>query len=85
MLLVNQDDRLRDALEGLETPGDWSHFTEQYGMFSFTGLNDVQCQNMIKKYHIHMLLSGRISICGVSPSNIDYIAKAIYETVTDFP
>lgn len=30
---------LREALEHLGTPGDWSHITSQIGMFSYTGLN----------------------------------------------
>lgn len=30
---------LREALERLGTPGDWSHITSQIGMFSYTGLN----------------------------------------------
>ncbi|KAJ8916151.1 hypothetical protein NQ315_016290, partial [Exocentrus adspersus] len=32
---------LREALERLGTPGDWTHITNQIGMFSYTGLNDV--------------------------------------------
>lgn len=30
---------LREALEHLGVPGDWSHITSQIGMFSYTGLN----------------------------------------------
>lgn len=30
--------RLRDTLERLGTPGNWSHITSQIGMFSYTGL-----------------------------------------------
>lgn len=29
---------LRAKLEELGTPGDWSHITEQTGMYSYTGL-----------------------------------------------
>jgi len=29
---------LRERLEALGTPGDWSHVTRQIGMFSYTGL-----------------------------------------------
>lgn len=42
-----------------------------------------QSEHMIKKHHIYMLRSGRISMCGVTPSNVDYVAQAIYETVTN--
>lgn len=52
---------LRNELERLGTPGDWSHITKQIGMFSFTGLTPKQVEVMIKKYHIYMLSNGRIS------------------------
>ena len=29
---------LREKLEELDTPGDWSHITQQAGMYSYTGL-----------------------------------------------
>jgi len=32
---------LQAHLEELETPGDWTHITEQIGMFSYTGLNGI--------------------------------------------
>ncbi|KAJ8940037.1 hypothetical protein NQ314_010869 [Rhamnusium bicolor] len=76
---------LREALERVGTPGDWSHITQQIGMFSYTGLNEIQSENMVKKYHIYMLRSGRISMCGLTPSNVDYVAEAIKDTVTSLP
>ncbi|CAH1960575.1 unnamed protein product [Acanthoscelides obtectus] len=76
---------LRDNLERLGTPGDWRHITQQIGMFSYTGLNELQSENMVKKHHVYMLKSGRISMCGVTPSNVEYVAKAIHETVTSMP
>jgi aspartate aminotransferase len=30
---------LREALERLNTPGNWSHLTSQIGMFSYIGLD----------------------------------------------
>ena len=33
---------LRERLEGLGTPGDWSHITQQIGMFSYVGLEPDQ-------------------------------------------
>jgi len=74
---------LRAALEKLGTPGTWNHITSQIGMFSYTGLNTQQSEHMIKKHHVYMLRSGRISMCGVTPSNVEYVAQAIHETVTN--
>lgn len=36
---------------------------------------------MIKKHHVYMLRSGRINMCGINNSNVEYIAKALDETV----
>merc|ERR1712025_1101963 len=70
---------LHDKLVSLETPGDWSHIVKQNGMFTFTGLNPKQVASLKEKYHIYMLGNGRINMCGINSSNIDYIGSAIYE------
>ncbi|KAJ8951848.1 hypothetical protein NQ318_019823 [Aromia moschata] len=80
--IIEMRKKLREALEVLGTPGDWTHITNQIGMFSYTGLNEIQSLHMVKKHHVYMLRSGRISMCGLTPSNVDYVAKAIYETLT---
>ncbi|XP_017777730.1 PREDICTED: aspartate aminotransferase, cytoplasmic [Nicrophorus vespilloides] len=72
---------LRGALERLQTPGNWDHITTQIGMFSYTGLTAKQSQHMVEKHHIYMLRSGRISMCGLTHKNIEYVASAIHETV----
>ncbi|KAK4879870.1 hypothetical protein RN001_008016 [Aquatica leii] len=79
--IIEMRKALRTALEKLQTPGDWSHITSQIGMFSYTGLNENQSMYMVKKHHVYMLKSGRISMCGVTPSNVEYVAQAINETL----
>jgi aspartate/tyrosine/aromatic aminotransferase len=61
----------------LKTPGDWTHITSQIGMFSFTGLTKGQSTAMVEKHHIYMLGNGRISMAGVTSTNVKYIAAAI--------
>ena len=75
---------LRDKLEALGTPGKWKHITDQIGMFSFTGLNPKMCEYLVKEKHIYLLKNGRISMCGVTPGNLDYVASSINEAVTMF-
>eukprot|EP00483_Globobulimina_turgida_P000331 UN00331 len=75
--------RLRARMEKLGTPGTWNHITDQIGMFTFTGLTEKQVDVMINKHHIYLLSSGRISMAGVSSSNVDYIAKAINDVVNN--
>jgi len=73
---------LRERLEGLGTPGDWSHITQQIGMFSYVGLEPDQCVWLQKEKSLYLLKSSRISMCGVTPANIDYVAAAISEAAT---
>lgn len=75
---------LRERLEKLATPGQWNHITDQIGMFSFTGLSPEMCAFLVSEKHIYLLKSGRISMCGVTPTNIDYVAESIHEAVTKF-
>lgn len=54
-------------------------------MFSYTGLNEKQVvECLIKKYHIHMVKNGRISMAGINTKNVNYIAEAIRDAVVNF-
>jgi len=72
---------LRGSLEKKNVPGDWSHITTQIGMFSFTGLTVKQSEAMVKKHSIYMTKNGRISVCGITTKNVDYIADCINDVV----
>ncbi|VDN82454.1 unnamed protein product [Brugia pahangi] len=74
---------LRNNLEKLGTPGIWEHITQQIGMFSFIGLNTEQVDHLIKKYKVFLLKNGRINVCGLNPENVEYVAKAINETINN--
>ncbi|KAB0797642.1 hypothetical protein PPYR_08635 [Photinus pyralis] len=81
--IISMRKALREALEKNNTPGNWSHITSQIGMFSYTGLNEQQSVHMVKKHHIYMLKSGRINMSGMKSTDIEYIAQAIKETLTN--
>jgi len=72
---------LYDELVSLQTPGSWTHITSQIGMFSFTGLTPAQSKAMVDKHHIYMLGNGRISMAGVTSTNVKYLAAAIDDVV----
>lgn len=72
---------LRENLEKLGVPGKWDHITSQIGMFSYTGLTPEQCDVLIKKWHIYLLRNGRISMCGITTKNVEYLARAIQDAV----
>ncbi|KAL1532679.1 Aspartate aminotransferase, cytoplasmic [Salvia divinorum] len=63
-----------------KTSKDWSFILEQIGMFSFTGLNKAQSENMTSKWHIYMTKDGRISLAGLSAAECDYLADAIIDS-----
>jgi aspartate aminotransferase len=42
-------------------------------------------EHLKQKYHVYLLKSGRINMCGLTTKNIDYVAKAIHETVVELP
>ena len=73
---------LRQNLEKIGAKGTWEHVTNQIGMFSFTGLTIKQSEAMVSKHHIYMTKNGRISVAGLTKSNVEYVAKAIKD-VTD--
>jgi aspartate aminotransferase len=50
-------------------------------MFSFTGLSVKQSETMVKKHHIYMTKNGRISVCGLTKANVDYVANCIKDVV----
>ena len=67
--------------DDMGTPGDWSHVTSQIGMFCYTGISRAQVDYIIDKHHVYMLNSGRISVAGLNPSNIEYVAKAFDDAI----
>ncbi|CAG9329081.1 unnamed protein product [Blepharisma stoltei] len=72
---------LVEKLKEKGSPHDWSHITNQIGMFAFTGLNAEQSQTLMTRNHVYLTLDGRISIAGLNTKNVEYVADAI-ETVT---
>jgi len=82
--IISMRASLRQKLEELDTPGDWSHITSQIGMFSYTGLTQEMCVFLKQEKHLYLLKSGRISMCGITSKNVDYVAKAINEAVNKF-
>ncbi|KAI8065814.1 pyridoxal phosphate-dependent transferase, partial [Gongronella butleri] len=79
--IIDMRQKLFDLLVELKTPGTWNHIVDQIGMFSFTGLKAPQVKVMIEKYHIYLTDNGRVSMAGLSNSNVEYFARAIDDVV----
>ena len=56
---------------------DFSFIANQKGMFSFLGITPAQVQQLQDEYSIYMVGSSRMSIAGIAPSNVDYLAESI--------
>ncbi|KAF7825447.1 aspartate aminotransferase, mitochondrial-like [Senna tora] len=69
----------RQNLENLDSTLNWEHITTQVGMFCFSGLSPDQVKHLEKDFHIYMTPDGRISMAGVTRSNVNYLANAIDE------
>ncbi|EIE18335.1 aspartate aminotransferase [Coccomyxa subellipsoidea C-169] len=75
---------LHDELAKLNGDKDWSFILRQLGMFSFTGLNPAQVDNMTNKHHIYMTKDGRISLAGLPSSKAAYLAAAIDDSFRNY-
>jgi aspartate aminotransferase len=75
-------ERLVDVLLEVGSAHDWSHVTEQIGMFAFTGMSSEMCDVLTSEYSIFLTRDGRISLAGLNDGNIEYVARAIH-AVTD--
>ena len=61
----------------------WNHITDQQGMFSFTGLTKPQVEYIITNHNIFLTANGRISISGLTTSNVDRVGAAIVSAVVN--
>lgn len=75
--------RLVVALQAAGSTHDWSHITSQIGMFAFTGLNVAQCRRLTDDFAIFLTTNGRISMAGLNPGNLEYVAMAIHAVSKD--
>jgi len=75
--ILQMRDALRGEIEARQTPGTWEHITDQIGMFSFTGLDTNQVKRMVEEFHVYMTKDGRISVAGLNPGNVAYVAECI--------
>jgi len=71
--------KLVEVLKQVGSEHDWSHVTEQIGMFAYTGMNSDMCDELTSKYSIFLTRDGRISLAGLNDVNIEYVAKAIHD------
>ncbi|MCL2914964.1 aspartate/tyrosine/aromatic aminotransferase [Shewanella corallii] len=72
---------LVEKLHALGVNRDFGFIADEKGMFSFLGISAEQVSRLKQDYSIYMVDSSRISIAGISSTNVDYLAKSIAEVL----
>ena len=58
---------------------DWDYFQQQKGMFALTNLKSDQVTRLRQEKSIYMLQTGRVSVSGITSTNIDYLADSLVD------
>ncbi|MDF1811797.1 MAG: aspartate/tyrosine/aromatic aminotransferase [Verrucomicrobiales bacterium] len=70
-----------ETLRNKGVPGDFSFIERQNGMFSFSGLTPEQVATLKNEYGIYIVGSGRISVAGMTKSNMDALCEGIAKVI----
>ncbi len=70
-----------DSLKAEGVEQDFSFISRQNGMFSFSGLNKQQVARLKDEFAIYIVGSGRISVAGLTKSNMPAVCKAIAQVL----
>ena len=73
--------KLKDTLSAKIPNRDFSYFTKQRGMFSFTGLTAEQVGRLQSEFAVYMVDNGRMCIAGLNNQNVEYVANAMAEVL----
>merc|ERR1711879_303596 len=77
--IITMRTKLKEGLAREGSTLNWQHITDQIGMFCFTGMKPEQVDKIVKDHSVYLTRDGRISIAGISSSNVDYLAHAIHD------
>lgn len=69
-------------LHKLNSKKDFSFIKSQRGMFSISGLDKKQVNELREKYAIYIVDSGRINIAGINSNNIDRLSESIVSVIS---
>ncbi|MCE2570287.1 amino acid aminotransferase [Motilimonas eburnea] len=69
------------TLKAKGVAGDYSFIERQNGMFSFSGLTPEQVAKLKEEHGIYIVGSGRISVAGMTKSNMEALCEGIAKVV----
>lgn len=86
--LAGMRDRIRSLrrqfVETMASTGgghDFSFLLDQHGMFSFSGLNKMQVDQLKNDHSIYIVGSGRINVAGMSEDRMDFLCQAVAKVI----
>ena len=79
--IKNMRELFVSKLNALGCAVDFSFINTQYGMFSFSGLDKDQVEQLRKDFGLYIVGSGRICVAGINTNNIDKVVAAIAAVV----
>jgi aromatic-amino-acid transaminase len=62
--------KLQSVLNARLPGRDFSYFTKQRGMFSYTGLTPAQVDRLREEHAVYALRSGRMCVAGLNQRNV---------------
>ena len=75
--IQNMRQLLAETLTAKGVPDDHSFITRQRGMFSFSGLNSTQVEQLKNDHSVYIVGNGRINVAAITPDNCDALCEAI--------
>ena len=77
--VISMRKQLRENLTKEGSTRDWSHITDQIGMFCFTGMTPEQVDRLMKEFSVYLTKDGRVAIVGITSGNVQYLAHAMHQ------
>lgn len=72
---------LRSVMNAKMPGHDFSYFTTQQGLFSYTGLTPEQVDRLRHEFAIYLVRSGRMCVAGLNEHNVEYVARCMAQVL----
>ena len=74
--ILTMRETLHARLKVLRPERDFSFLVKQKGMFSYTGFNAAQVDELREQHGIYLIASGRMCLAGLNEGNVEKVAQA---------
>jgi aspartate aminotransferase len=76
--IITMRTSLTAGLKAAGSTRNWGHISKQIGMFCYTGMTPAQVDRLASEFAIYLTRNGRISIAGITSSNVSYLAQSMH-------